>query len=89
MLPVLLRELVEGHHPFPITFDGLGGGLVSPFVAPGNEPGLEPLCLLAGLGIGDVAQGKLGLRMFPLWQLAEHIDDLVVLPTSRDSAAYG
>ena len=78
MLPVLPRELVEGHHSFPITFEGLSGGLVSAFTAPGNEPRLDPLCLLTGLGIGDVAQDQLGLHVFPLWQLAEHIDDLVV-----------
>ena len=56
MLPVAFRGLVEGHHPFPVTFEGLCSGLVPTFPAPGKEPGLGPLGFAQALGVGDMAQ---------------------------------
>src|SRR5437763_9782365 len=96
MLPVLPRELAEGHHPLPVAIEQAADLGVAALGAPDLERPLLPLGLLPRLGVRDRGQetARFGLQL--LGQLVEEVQEAMVpaplllrLREHRDQRAPG
>src|ERR687898_827139 len=78
MLPVLARELVEGHHPLPVALERTPDLSVPALRAPGLKRPLQPLGLLARRGVGDLREQTPRLGLARKRQLVEDIQQAMV-----------
>jgi hypothetical protein len=74
---VLLRKIIEGHHPIPVAYELLNG-LRIPVLVSTNKGASEPLTSLPGLGIGDLAQIPTRLMPDPFRKRIQNIRYLMV-----------
>lgn len=77
MLPVLLRKIIEGHHPIPVAYELLHG-LRIPVLVSTNKGASEPLTSLPGLGIGNLAQIPTRLMPDPFRKRIQNVRYLMV-----------